>query len=282
MSDENDAAPEDCDLPKLGDDAEPDDAFDAFEQASEDFEPRPGRHVAGPDGLPIQLDETSLSNIPPLSPTTLVCMEDTSKLVLRDRWGEVLFETTPTDPEVERAPNGVWRIHTNHLLDRMRLALERFRKDYAELTREHRGDLTGGPQKDATPAQLLSAWLAPPGEFMDLDPMWTMLEPLRPACLHYVRVQTPEYNVELPRGTMPGIVRLCAARRNVEGAMMRIGNEGIYACSMRAPRDAVSEQNLDAFDRRKIREGEHRVYLPIKGDDSPPPEPGGIFGGDHE
>lgn len=86
------------------------------------------------------------------------------------------------------------------------------------------------------------------------------VEPIRPPCRHYVRqLGQAGDNPELKM-----IYRLCSARRTTEGAFMSVRDTGIWACSMREPRDLESEKrHLDLFDERKIREGAQRTASSI-------------------
>lgn len=62
------------------------------------------------DGMPKQIPSTAVedSRAPALRVATFVCMADTSKFVIRDRWGEVEQEFAPD--EVGRAPDGRYRV----------------------------------------------------------------------------------------------------------------------------------------------------------------------------
>ena len=86
--------------------------------------------------------------------------------------------------------------------------------------------------------------------------------PLRPACKHYVR--------QMGQGgdnpNMKVHYRLCAARRTTEGAFMTVRDTGLWACSMREPRDVASEERrLEKFDEMKIQQGATRVSHSIFG-----------------
>jgi hypothetical protein len=88
---------------------------------------------------------------------------------------------------------------------------------------------------------------------------WVIVEPLRPACRHYVRQET-QLHLNAQHSMF---VRLCAARRTTEGTFMTVRDTGLWACNMREPRDIPSEARMEAFDRRKIREGAKREHLPM-------------------
>jgi hypothetical protein len=85
------------------------------------------------------------------------------------------------------------------------------------------------------------------------------VEPIRPKCQHYVRKQMPMEEAHDHRY----VYRLCSARRTTEGTFMSVGNTAVWACSMREPRDMVSEKILDDFDALKVQEGRNRTYHSI-------------------
>lgn len=105
---------------------------------------------------------------------------------------------------------------------------------------------------------------------------WIEVQPIRPVCKHYA-IQSVPYTYNPHEKEQ---VRLCTARRSTSGAFMKISDTAIWACTLREPRHIESEAAFDKFDDRKIHEGKHRTYLPIKGQDAKPePPPGGIFSG---
>ena len=71
------------------DDAE--DTFSPFDETSDSFAPSEIRKVVGDDGLPTQVPPhgSGMSDIPALSPDTLICMGDFSSFVTRDSFGTV-------------------------------------------------------------------------------------------------------------------------------------------------------------------------------------------------
>jgi hypothetical protein len=89
------------------------------------------------------------------------------------------------------------------------------------------------------------------------------VEPLRPPCIHYVRQVTQfDKNPELKDH-----LRLCAARRTTEGTFMSLKDIGMWACSMRSPRDLESEKLITEFDLLKMQQGRNRQLYPIKGNE---------------
>ncbi len=86
------------------------------------------------------------------------------------------------------------------------------------------------------------------------------VQPLRPRCQHYVRqVSMFDFNADSKVH-----LRLCAARRTTEGTFMSIRDAAMWACSMREPRDLLTEQErLDKFDAEKIKQGKNREHFSI-------------------
>jgi hypothetical protein len=252
------------------DDAETE--FHPFDETYDDFKPGPAQYNMGPDGLPITVDLSSESDIPALSTTSLICMGDFSKFVLRDRWGDVIVSFEPN--EVERAPNGRWRVKTDTLLERAKLGIERMRAAYQKIADSGRPDVVGFI-RDATDAQILVQMLIRPGRSGALDPEWVVVRPLRPPCKHYVRQQGSFHLNAANRK----YYRLCSARRTTEGTFMTVSDTGMWACDMRDPYDVESTKVLDDFDKLKIDQGSKRQHLPMfRGGngvfDSPTVEPG--------
>ena len=85
--------------------------------------------------------------------------------------------------------------------------------------------------------------------------------PKRVRCSHYVEQQTqfehnPAHMAQL---------RLCSGRRTVSGAFMSVTDLAMWACSMREPRDLISEERLLQFNKKKREQGETRVESSIFG-----------------
>jgi hypothetical protein len=221
--------------------------FHPFDEVDEDFKPSPALRVSGPDGLPLTVDQTTQSDIPALSKDTLICMGDFSSFVVRDDWGEAMLVFAPVD--VERAPNGRWRVAKAKVLER---------KDMLAEERKRLGGNALGASDEAIMERFLSA-----REIYTQGP-YLPVEPVRPPCRHYVR-----------QAIYREIYRLCAARRTTEGTFMTVRDLSVRACDMREPYDPALARRLDDFDAMKIEEGARREYLPMFG--------GGIFdskGGD--
>lgn len=86
------------------------------------------------------------------------------------------------------------------------------------------------------------------------------VQPVRPRCEYYVRQMAMfDYN---PEGKVH--LRLCSARRTTEGTFMTVRDSAMWACSMRNPRDLVTEEkHLDKFDAEKIEQGKNRKHFSI-------------------
>lgn len=184
--------------PSLVDEEVAEEEFHPFDEIHDDYKPTRSGKVYGEDGLPTQDAEVLDSGIPPLSPETLICMGDTSRFVVRDKYGRIVQEFSPD--QVKRMPSGTWlATHNTEEIE---------------------------------------------------------VEPIRPACKYYARQlgqggDNPEIKVTY---------RLCSARRTTEGAFMSVRDTGMWACSLREPRDLASEEkHLDLFDQNKIKEGTIRV-----------------------
>lgn len=241
----DEASPDAAEVTPSSEEAETE--FHPFDEVDEDFKPSPALRVSGPDGLPLTVDQTTQSDIPVLSKDTLICMGDFSAFVVRDDWGEVILVFAPSD--VERAPNGRWRVAKTKLVER---------KELLQTERQRSGLVNSVMSDEALMERFLSS-----REIYAQGP-YLPVEPVRPPCRHYVRQAIDRQ-----------IYRLCAARRTTEGTFMTVRDLSVLACDMRDPYDPALSQKLDDFDRMKIEEGAHREYLPMFG--------GGIFdskGGD--
>jgi hypothetical protein len=82
----------------------------------------------------------------------------------------------------------------------------------------------------------------------------TPVEPVRRACKHYVRQMTDMAGHRDRRF----VARFCTALRDENGDYQSLRDGLMYACELRNPREPVSEQQLDDFDKRKIAEGRER------------------------
>lgn len=239
-----------------------------FDEVQEDFVPRPIPRTIAADGMPAPNLPPPRSDIPALSEKTLVCMGDYSWFAIRDPFGEVVarFEAG----EVDRAPDGRWRVRIELAIDRTKMLLERDRKRALDqikdealmvLVHSHASPQMIENASDRAMFVAMMANYANAGHVMQMTVDWVEVEPARPECAHYVRQMSQfDYNPENQK-----IYRLCSARRTTEGTFMTVSDRAVWACSMREPRDLVSEAEIDDFDARKMKEGASRVYLPMFG-----------------
>ncbi len=228
---------------EASDDAETE--FHPFDEIHDDFKPSPAVRVIGSDGLPVTIDSTEKSDIPPLSPSSLVCMADTSAFVVRDRWGFVKMMVEPE--RVSRLPNGLWVTSRAALREKFARELEAYRESLAVKIEDDDVAL------DHFLSFVYGVW--------GFENDWLPLEPLRPACKHYVRQKLAfELNAQHQQ-----FARLCSARRTTEGTFMTVKDTGVWACDMRDPYDAESSKQLDDFDALKVSQGKSREHLPMFG-----------------
>lgn len=216
------------------------------DEVHESFTPSPMKRVTAADGMPAVVDPVRNDDIPPLTLETLVCQGDYSSFVVRGKWGSVKASFGPD--EVEQSENGCWRVRLDKLTD-----------EVAELVR-------------------------PPG-YSDLaayrrHAVYAEVEPRRRPCIHYGQ-QLTQFDLNPQKRKM---LRVCMARTSTTGAYMSVDDIAMWACSIRSPRHAESEEQLRAFDDKKMEQGRTRTYTPIMAGDGESFEPfadaatGGIFG----
>jgi len=224
---------------------EADTEFSPFAELSEEFKPSPAVRHLDADGLPVTMDQSTESDIPRLSTTTLVCMEDRSAFVVRNHWGEELLRFPAS--AATRTPNGQWRIPWEDAVKLSAEAIANFRARHPNMS-------TNGDAVTLTSLLALDSARASPrrGDFLGV-------EPVRPACKHYVR-QRVAFELNAQHSEQK---RLCAARRTTEGTFMSVRDAGIWACDMREPQDYRSVESLDQFDDMKIEQGKNRTHLPM-------------------
>jgi len=259
MSDEDrdgadDAAEEETLVPHESD-PETEDEFSPFEEVFDDFLAEPIVRVIADDGMPAAISTGKYHNdIPPLSTKTLICMGDFSKFALRAIFGDAMAEFSPE--EVQRSPEGRWRVPRAVARERLALELKRTR----EAIKKHPTSSQQAQLADLDDDELMNVVLMQSAQGRNMtyavSREWIEVEPIRPPCRHYVRQITQfDYNPEADV-----TLRLCAARRTTEGAFMSVRDRKMTACDMREPRHMESETVLDDFDNRKIREGASRTY----------------------
>lgn len=231
-----------------------DEDWSPFDEVQEEFKPGPILKVTAADGLPTNYALPAESDIPVLSPETLVCMGDFSKFVLRGIFGDVVAEFEPAD--VECSPSGRWRARKLLVLERMHMELQRVRQYGAD----------NGITVSDNDGQLLALLLAQVNPNQAMNNAWVEVFPVRPVCKHYAR-QLTQFDLNAQAKVM---LRVCAARRTTEGAFMSLRDRAMWACDLREPH--VPSSTLDEFDARKMQEGTHREYVPMF-------QNAGIFGG---
>lgn len=177
------------------------------------------------DGLPAQIAPRNFDKSPPLTEDTLVCMADKRSFVIRDKDGFVLQAFPPS--VVQRLPNGGYFVLAT-LLDK-----------------DVRSHVSAGW------TDVLSEIRIPEtDQFVKV----AAVEPIRPACGHYIRMQT---DLAADREARY-IVRACQAQRDETGEYYSVRDSLISACTLRTPRHYESEQLLDAFDTDKIAQAKIR------------------------
>lgn len=262
---EYEASPDECEVPTASD-VDHDMAEDVWTpfDAEYDHIELDSQKVMGEDGMPTEHAPVEPSPIPVFSPDTLVCAGRFDKFVLRGFNGRVLATFGPS--EVKQAPSGIFLVS-------VKLAGERY------------ADQVESEEASVSPALWWSDWYWALGLGLETfiearrTGRWLSLrggvevEPIRPPCRHYIRQATQlQYNPDHKE-----VYRLCSLRRSMEGAMMTVGNLGVWACDGRDPRDIESEQFLAKFDEDKEREGKHRTYTNIFAGFDDQQGPGGIF-----
>lgn len=173
------------------------------------------------DGLP-SVRAAQASNhayAPPLDPSTLICMADVSRFVLRNAQREILAEFEPS--AVTRRADGQWYVPLAHAADRM--WVKHGWRATLDLARLGVGDVA--------------------------------VEPIRPQCRHYARQMT-DFQDD-PDAKF--VARLCTARRTDDGEFLSVRDAQIHACELRVPYHAESTVALDRFDAEKIALGRSRT-----------------------
>lgn len=174
------------------------------------------------DGLPRQAIPDNQDRPPPLAVDTFVCMEDKRSFVVRHSDGSILLSFAPH--EVKRAASGDYYV--------------------TEDTYEEHSGTKGVPNDLVINIETEDAYAA-------------QVEPVRPACAHYLRVLT---DISADRGRR-FLSRSCAAQRSETGEYYSVGDAAIFACSMRMPRHLESEKILEDFDAVAMQESIDRVKV---------------------
>jgi len=198
------------------------------------------------DGLPRPIVSQAWEDAqaPELDPHRFVCMADCSAFVIRDEWGDPIVRLDPS--EVERAPDGRWRIKSETLAPKLQERIEAARTRRRQRRRSGatgpRREFPGGPQlSEPSDSELCEL-------IVGGHDGYCLVEPLRPQCHHYARQLVP-FPEEKTRTLA---LRLCTARRTDEGEFLDVGNAQILACELRSPVYGNEVAQIDAFDARTI------------------------------
>lgn len=186
------------------------------------------------DGLPRPIVSQAWKDAqaPELDPDRFVCMADCSAFVIRGEWGEPLLRLEPS--EVERAPDGRWRVRAETL------ALKLKDQITTKMRARAADSLDVGNPSDAQVCEYM----------FDGSDGYCEVEPIRPQCEHYARQLIPF--PEDPERTLA--IRLCTARRTDEGEFLDLGNQQVLACELRRPVYGNEVTRIDAFDTTTLEE----------------------------
>jgi hypothetical protein len=166
------------------------------------------------DGLPMPVALPNIDSAPPLTEDTLVCMADKRSFVVRDYEGCVLATFTPA--VVTRLPNGLYATAIVAASDK-----EPWPKWWGRRNAE---------------------------AHLHLRNERIVVDPIRPECEHYLRMQT---DLAADRDHRY-IARACRAQRAEDGEYYSVRDTLVSACNMRSPRHYESEALLDKFDEALI------------------------------
>ena len=187
------------------------------------------------DRMPLPATPDNEDRPPPLAVDTLVCMEDKRSFVIRNSDGSVYISFEPQ--EVSRLPNGEYFVEIPVLMRAVNAAYPG-REDYDQ------------PKENFTSlgmSERLGIYVG--------DRTVARVEPIRPACAHYARLQS-DISADRSRRFLS---RSCMAQRSETGEYYSVGDAAIYACSLRSPRHLESEQILDDFDALKVQQANEKI-----------------------
>lgn len=170
--------------------------------------------ISPEDGLPMQIAQRNFDQAPPLNEEALICMADKRSFVVRWEDGSIRAEYAPV--QVKRLPNGEY---------------------YVPLSFE---ELNAFELEDRITM------------YQGRSSVWVLrVEPIRPACVHYLRQQT---DLSADRDGRY-YARACMAQKTEDGEYYSLRDMLIGACSIREPRHLESEiAILDKFDEEKMGE----------------------------
>ncbi len=196
----------------------------------------PVTFVMGTDGMPLPAPPPNLDIPSALSEDTFVCMADKRSFVVRDINGMIVASFEPK--EVSRLPGGQYYVEIWVFLAAFNAARE------APKTFEEIKDMLSG--------------FVPYFVFYRMGaPSVIVVEPIRPECAHYLRMQT---DISADR-TKRFLVRSCMKQQSESGEYTSVGDAVIAACNVRSPRHYESEQILDDFDQKQIAAGRQKLAL---------------------
>lgn len=187
------------------------------------------------DGLPRPIVSQAWKDAqaPALDLARFVCMADCSAFVIRDSWGAPIVRLDPA--EVDRAPDGRWRVKAETLALKVKDRIDAARSARRSRDKRHRPPGVSAPKRtDAEMCELM---------FSGSDG-YCIVEPLRPQCHHYARQLIPFPDDR--EHTMA--IRLCTARRTDEGEFLDVGNQQVLACELRSPVFGNEAARIDAFE----------------------------------
>jgi hypothetical protein len=177
------------------------------------------------DGLPMQIAERNYDKAPPLTEDTLICMADKRSFVVRHADGSIRVSFEPA--EVSRAPSGEYYV-----------SREAFEAKVKPVEIESPGYGKVVVTRPNAPRILIGR-----------STVAVRVEPIRPQCQHYLRMQT-DLSADREHRYF---ARSCMKQKTEEGEFYSVRDQLIGACSIREPRHVESESAiLDAFDDNMI------------------------------
>lgn len=187
------------------------------------------------DGMPQPAVVKDPGLAPPLAIETLVCLEDRTKFVIRDKWGDIIVAFDPD--QVQRSPVGLFRVTV--MAFRERLGEEKWKAWRENYTSEAGDHLVIRNHID--------------DRYMVSDGFVQVL-PVRPQCKHLLR-QLSDIQGNTEKVMME---RCCTARRDDGGEFMSLVDVQMPACEFREPHDSTSHELLERSDALRLKIGRER------------------------
>lgn len=198
------------------------------------------------DGLPMMVSLPVLDQSPPLTEETLVCMADKRSFVVRTiSDGQVLVTFKPE--EVTTIPSGDYVVSEEAFMRKLNEAFPEQRAKTDEACRLRVSSMES--LEDHIECVYVRSGLR-------LVPH-VVARPIRPACIHYLRMQT---DLAADRDAR-FFARACMLQRDSEGEYYSVRDTLVSACNIRSPRHFESEALLDDFDQKKIAEARSRQNM---------------------